>query len=185
MIELIRQPWSWYVSGAAIAGIMFLLVFFGGSFGFSSNLRTICAVCGAEKRTEFFRFDWKKQIWNLAFSAGALVGGFIAHQYLSTGAPVKISAATVADISKLGFSAPAGLQPNELFSLKAMFTLKGFSLLAIGGILIGFGTRYAGGCTSGHATSGLSNLQLPSLMAVVGFFAGGLIMTYFIFPLIF
>lgn len=185
MIELIQQPWAWYVSGAAIAAIMFLLLFFGGSFGFSSNLRTICAACGAGKQTDFFKFDWKAQSWNLVFLLGAIIGGFIAHQYLSTDAPVQISNNTISDLSKLGFAAPTGLQPNELFSWQALFTIKGFSILAIGGLLIGFGTRYAGGCTSGHAISGLSNLQWPSLIAVIGFFIGGLIMTFLIFPLIF
>ncbi len=185
MIELIKQPWAWYLSGAAIAAIMFLLLFFGRSFGFSSNLRIICAACGAGNKTDFFKFDWKAQLWNLVFLVGAIIGGFIAHQYLSTNAPVQISNATINDLSKLGFAAPTALQPNELFSWDALFTVKGFSILAVGGLLIGFGTRYAGGCTSGHAISGLSNLQLPSLIAVIGFFIGGLVMTFLIFPLIF
>ncbi len=185
MIEIIKQPWAWYLSGAAIAAIMFLLLFFGGSFGFSSNLRIICAACGAGKNTSFFKFDWKAKSWNLVFLIGAIIGGYIANQYLSTNEPVQISNATITDLSKLGFAAPTGLQPKELFSWDALFTIKGFSLLAIGGLLIGFGTRYAGGCTSGHAISGLSNLQLPSLFAVIGFFIGGLIMTFLIFPLIF
>lgn len=185
MFELIRQPWAWYVSGAAIAAIMFLLLFFGGSFGFSSNLRTICAACGAGQKTAYFRFDWKAQTWNLVFLLGAIIGGFIAHQYLSSNAPVQISGATISDLSKLGFDAPTDLQPSELFSWDALFTVKGFSILAVGGLLIGFGTRYAGGCTSGHAISGLSNLQLPSLIAVIGFFIGGLVMTFVVFPLIF
>lgn len=185
MIEIIKQPWAWYVSGGAIAAIMLMLLFFGGSFGFSSNLRTICAACGAGKHTKFFKYDWKAHLWNLVFLLGAILGGFIAHQYLSTDAAVQISEATMTDLSSLGFAAPTGLQPNELFSLDQLFTLKGFSILAIGGLLIGFGTRYAGGCTSGHAISGLSNLQLPSLIAVIGFFIGGLVMTFLIFPLIF
>ena len=66
-----------------------------------------------------------------------------------------------------------------------MFTLKGFSILLIAGILVGFGSRYAGGCTSGHAITGLSNLELPSLISVFGFFIGGLITTWFLLPLIF
>jgi uncharacterized membrane protein YedE/YeeE len=185
MIELIKQPWAWYISGAAIAAIMFLLLFFGGAFGFSSNLRTICAACGAGKNTAFFKFNWKAQLWNLVFLVGAIIGGFIAHQYLTSNAPVQISNATITDLSKLGFAAPKALQPDELFSWEALFTLKGFSLLAIGGLLIGFGTRYAGGCTSGHAISGLSNLQWSSLIAVIGFFVGGLVMTFLIFPVIF
>lgn len=184
-IELIKQPWHWAVAGAVIAAVKFTLIFFGQSFGFSSNLRTICAACGAGKQSDFFKFEWRAQIWNLVFLVGAIIGGFITYKFLSTGAPVAISENTIADLQTLHFTAPTGLQPTELFSIEKLFTLKGFSILAIGGLLIGFGTRYAGGCTSGHAISGLSNLQWPSLIAVIGFFIGGLIMTFLIFPLIF
>lgn len=185
IVELIKQPWHWAVAGAIIAAVKFILIFFGQSFGFSSNLRTICAACGAGDKVPFFKFDWKAQTWNLVFLLGAILGGFIAHHHLSTDAPIQIASSTIADLQKLHLAAPTGLQPNELFSIDALFTLKGFSILAIGGLLIGFGTRYAGGCTSGHAISGLSNLQLPSLIAVIGFFIGGLIMSFLIFPLIF
>jgi uncharacterized protein len=185
MLELIKQTWAWWFSGAAIASIMFFMLFFGQSFGFSSNLRTLCAVAGAGKTAKFFDFNWKSQVWNLIFLVGAIIGGFISSQFLSNGAPVNISTATLQDLSNLGISAPTSAQPDELFSLKAIFTLKGFFILAIGGLLVGFGARYAGGCTSGHAISGLSNLQVPSLIAVVGFFIGGLLMTFVLFPLIF
>ena len=185
MIELITQPWSWWFSGIMITAIMFFLVFFGKTFGFSNNLKTICAAVGLTKKTNFFDFDWKKQLWNLVFLVGAIVGGFIAKIFLMNDIPVQISQATINDLQKLNIAAPTGLQPIELFGWKAIFTIKGFSLLALGGFLIGFGSRYAGGCTSGHAISGLSNLQLPSLIAVIGFFIGGLMMTFLIFPLIF
>lgn len=184
MLEFIKQPWSWYVSGTLIAGIMFVLLYFGKSFGFSSNLRTICAAAGGGKLVKFFDFKWKTQIWNLVFLVGAILGGFIAKQYLSTGEPVLISENTIKDLSAMGISAPVSVQPEELFSMEALFTLKGFLILAIGGLMVGFGSRWAGGCTSGHAISGLSDLQLPSLIAVIGFFAGGLIMTHFLLPLI-
>ena len=185
MRELITQTWSWWFSGAMIAAIMFFLLYFGQSFGFSSNLRTICAAAGLGKKAKFFDFKWKTQVWNLVFLVGAIVGGFVAKQFLSTDAPVQISPSTIADLAQLGISAPTSLQPEELFSLEAIFTLKGFLVLAFGGLMVGFGSRYAGGCTSGHAISGLSDLQLPSLIAVVGFFIGGLVMTFLIFPLIF
>lgn len=185
MRELITQPWNWWFSGTMIAGIMFFLLYFGRSFGFSSNLRTICGAVGLGKKAKFFDFNWKKQIWNLVFLVGAIIGGFIAYQFLSTDAPVQISQNTINDLNQLGFAAPTSLQPDELFSWEAAFSIKGFSLLAIGGLLVGFGSRYAGGCTSGHAISGLSDLQLPSLIAVIGFFIGGLIMTFLILPLIF
>jgi uncharacterized membrane protein YedE/YeeE len=184
MLEFISQPWTWWVSGALIASIMFLLIFFGQSFGFSSNLRTICAASGGGKFVKFFDFNWRSQIWNLVFLLGAILGGFIAKQFLSDGQPVAISQNTINDLAKLGIAAPVSAQPAELFSLEALFTLKGFLILALGGLMVGFGSRYAGGCTSGHAISGLSDLQLPSLIAVIGFFIGGLIMTFVLLPLI-
>lgn len=185
MKEFITQPWSWWFSGIVISSIMFLLLYFGKSFGFSANLRTICAASGAGKYVSFFKFDWKTQIWNLVFLLGAIIGGFIAHAFLSADDAVKISEATIRDLAQYGFAAPTTVQPAEIFSWESVFTLKGFLILAIGGLLVGFGARYAGGCTSGHAISGISDLQIPSLIAVVGFFAGGLAMTWLIFPLIF
>jgi uncharacterized protein len=185
MRELLTMPWSWWFSGMMISLIMFAMIFFGKSFGFSSNLRTICTISGAGKKVKFFDFNWKTQIWNLVFLVGTIIGGYIAKQYMSNGEPVNISTNTINDIKQFGFSQPTDMQPAELFSLNNAFTLKGFLILAIGGLLVGFGSRYAGGCTSGHAISGISDLQVPSLIAVVGFFIGGLIMTHVLFPLIF
>ena len=184
MKELITQTWSWWFSGAMIASIMFFLLYFGQSFGFSSNLRTICAAAGLGKKTKFFDFNWKAQLWNIVFLVGSIIGGYIASNYLSAGGLVEISASTIEDLGKMGIAAPTSLQPNELFSWEAVFSLKGFLILAFGGLMVGFGSRYAGGCTSGHAISGLSNLQLPSLIAVIGFFIGGLLMTHLIMPFI-
>jgi uncharacterized protein len=185
MIAFLTQSWSWWFSGLVISFIMFLLLFFGQSFGFSANLRTICAAAGAGKNVSFFNFNWKAQLWNIIFLVGAIVGGFIAGTILKSGDQIVVAEATVQDLSELGFDKPTGLQPDELFSLESAFTLKGFLILAIGGIFVGFGSRYAGGCTSGHAISGLSDLQLPSLVAVIGFFLGGLLMTHILFPIIF
>ena len=184
MKEIITQTWSWWFSGAMIASIMFFLLYFGQSFGFSSNLRTICAAAGLGKKTKFFDFNWKAQLWNIVFLIGSIIGGYIASNYLSSGGPVEISASTIEDLGKMGIAAPTSLQPNELFSWEAVFSVKGFLILAFGGLMVGFGSRYAGGCTSGHAISGLSNLQLPSLIAVIGFFIGGLLMTNVIMPFI-
>jgi uncharacterized membrane protein YedE/YeeE len=90
------------------------------------------------------------------------------------------------NLETLGFSTIGeSLLPPELFSWDAVFSIKGFLILVVGGFLVGFGTRYAGGCTSGHAITGLSSLQLPSLIAVIGFFIGGLIMINFIYPILF
>lgn len=185
MIDFIKQPWSWYFSGTMIILIMLILLFFGKSFGFSSNLRTICSMAGAGKKVKFFDFRWRDQLWNLMFLAGAVLGGFIATNYLSQQNPLLLSAATIADLNQLGVKFDGSLNPSSLFSFEAMKNLKTLVILLTGGLLVGFGSRYAGGCTSGHAISGLSNLQLPSLIAVIGFFLGGLIMTFVFMPLIF
>ncbi|MEQ9439577.1 MAG: YeeE/YedE thiosulfate transporter family protein [Cyclobacteriaceae bacterium] len=182
-IELISQPWPWYVAGPLITLVMVALLLFGNSFGVSANLRTMCSVMGAGKSCEFFDFDWRCQIWNLVFVGGLILGGFIAHEYLTPTSEVHISAATIADLQQLGIEHPGStMVPESLFSWQALLTVRGFVMLVVGGFLIGFGTRYAGGCTSGHAISGLSDLQLPSLIAVIGFFIGGLAMTYWVLP---
>lgn len=186
MIDFLIQPWSWWFSGLVISAVMFILLFFGKSFGFSANLRTICAASGAGKKVEFFNFDWKKQVWNLVFLVGAVLGGFIAANFLTPeGYVPQIAESTITDLQALGFSAPESIQPGELFSSSKATDLKVWLILAVGGLFVGFGARYAGGCTSGHAISGISDLQIPSIIAVVGFFIGGLVMTFLIFPFIF
>lgn len=184
MIDFIRQPWPWYFSGFMIVLIMLMLIFWGKSFGFSSNLRTICSMTGLGKKVKFFDFNWKAQQWNLLFLLGSIIGGWISAQFLSNPNDLQLSANTVADLKGLGIHFNGALNPDELFSLSALSNPKTWLLLLSGGILVGFGSRYAGGCTSGHAISGLSNLQLPSLIAVIGFFIGGLLMTWLILPFI-
>ncbi|PTQ96560.1 hypothetical protein C8P68_10444 [Mucilaginibacter yixingensis] len=185
MFEFIKQPWPWYISGTAIAFIMVLLLYFGKSFGFSSNLRTICILAGAGKSNNFFDFDWKTQRWNLLFLLGAVAGGFMAGTILKNDAPLQLSTATITDLKALHIPFDGRLNPSAIFNWHFALSLKGVMIFLGGGFLVGFGSRYAGGCTSGHAISGLSNLQLPSLWAVIGFFVGGLIMTHWLLPLIF
>lgn len=185
-MDLILQPWPWYVAGPAIALILFLLTYFGKNFGMSSNLRTLCTIGGAGKFADFFKFDWKSQKWNLIILLGAILGGFIASQFLSADTSVDLNPKTISALQELGFKNPGEkMVPEEIYGFEAITSLKGLFILIVGGFLVGFGARYAGGCTSGHAISGLSNLQLPSLIAVIGFFIGGLIMTHLILPLIF
>ena len=182
----IYEPWPWYVSGPMIAFIMFLLLMVGKNFGMSANLRTMCAICGAGNKADFFKFDWKSQKWNLVVVIGAVIGGFIGSHYLTSDMAVGINPDTIVDLNTLGFnSAGRSYLPTELFDTSALLSLKNILILSIGGLLVGFGARYAGGCTSGHAISGLSDLQLPSLISVIGFFIGGLTMIHFLFPLIF
>ncbi|MGB0601043.1 MAG: YeeE/YedE family protein [Flavobacteriaceae bacterium] len=184
-MEWIFNPWPWYIGGPMIALIMFLLLYFGKNFGMSSNLRTFCTICGAGKSNEFFNFDWKTQQWNLMVSAGAIIGGALAVHFLSTDSSVAIHPDTITKLQDLNInSAGVSYLPEELFSMQALMQPKVLLILSIGGFLVGFGARYAGGCTSGHAISGLSNLQLVSLYAVIGFFIGGLFMNHLLLPYI-
>ncbi|HMC01538.1 MAG TPA: YeeE/YedE thiosulfate transporter family protein [Flavobacteriaceae bacterium] len=185
-MEIILQPWPWYISGPLIALVMFFLVYFGKTFGMSSNLKTICAIGGAGRKVPFFNFNWKEHQWNLIVVLGAVLGGFIAHFFLSVPTNIDLNPETIENLNQLGFNdVGKSLLPPEIYSWNSVFSIKGILILTIGGFLVGFGTRYANGCTSGHAITGLSSLQLPSLIAVIGFFIGGLIMIHLIFPIIF
>lgn len=184
-MDFILNPWPWYVSGPLLALVMILLVYFGKTFGMSSNLRTMCTMLGADKFSDFFKIDWKAQSWNLMVVIGAIIGGYVAVNFLSNDAVTNLNPKTITELSDLGFNhAGSTLVPNELYGFEFM-SIKSLIILIIGGFLVGFGTRYAGGCTSGHAITGLSSLQKPSLIAVIGFFIGGLIMTNLLLPLIF
>lgn len=183
---MLYQPWPWYVAGPLIAIIMALLILMGKRFGMSSNLETLCSIGGAGKYSDYFKVDIKSKRWNLLVVLGSVIGGFVGANVLSPNPAVDISDDTVAKLNELGFeSAGKSYLPTELFALESSSDPKVWAILLVAGFLVGFGTRYAGGCTSGHAISGLSNLQRPSLIAVIGFFVGGLIMVHLLFPLIF
>ncbi len=183
MFDFLLQPWPWYFSGPMIALVMFLLLWTGKSFGMSSNLRTFCAALGAGKSVSFFAFDWKAQRWNLIVALGAVLGGFIAANYLSLSTAVAISENTVEQLQLMGIQdAGQSYMPQQLFDSSAITSPKALLILILGGFFVGFGARYAGGCTSGHAISGLSNFQLPSLIAVIGFFIGGLFVNHILLP---
>ncbi len=185
MLELLSEPWPWYVAGPLIGLMVPLLLWAGGEFGVSENLRHICAAV-LPTRNDFFRYDWKATgLWNLTFALGIVLGGAVAGTVLASPDPLVVSDATTADLEVMGVMTFEGLAPAQVFSWEGLTTVPGFVMIVIGGFLVGFGARYAGGCTSGHAISGLANRQLPSLLAVLGFFAGGLLATWVILPLLF
>jgi uncharacterized protein len=183
-INIIRQPWPWYVAGPLIGLTVPALLLLGNkSFGISSSLRHICAAA-IPANISFFRYDWKREAWNLFFVAGIAIGGLVSFVFLSNPETIVISPSTQASLASLGITDFTGLMPNDLFGLSQVFSAKGFVFLILGGFLVGFGTRYAGGCTSGHAIMGLSNLQWPSLVATVSFMIGGFACTHLLLPLI-
>lgn len=184
MIEFLKQPWPWYVSGPLIGLMVPLLLVMGNkTFGISSSLRHICAACIPAK-IPFFSYEWKKEAWNMVLVAGILLGGVVAAQLLLNNQPIQLNPKLIQELSIYGITDFQTLVPQQLFNFEQLFTLKGFILIVVGGFLVGFGTRYAGGCTSGHAIMGLSNLQLPSLIATICFMVGGFIMANLILPFI-
>lgn len=186
-MNFLHEPWPWYIAGPLIGLMVPVLLLIGGkSFGVSSNLRHLCAAtvpCGIP----LFTYDWKRQGgWNLLFALGIFIGGLLAAvALLPDGYSVAISDATQRDLRALGMNDLSGLVPEQLMGWQALRSGRGWLTLGLGGFLVGFGARWAGGCTSGHAISGLATLQLPSLIAVLGFFAGGLLMTHALMPLLF
>ena len=180
----IKEPWPWYVSGPLI-GLMvpFLYMVANKPFGISSSLKHICAACIPGK-VKFFEYDWKKESWNLLFVVGIILGGLISHWFLSDGQPVRISDTTRLDLLKLGITNFSSVMPAQIFSWNKLLSLQGFVFIVLGGFMVGFGSRYAGGCTSGHAITGMANFQKASLVAVIGFFIGGLMVTYILYPIL-
>lgn len=186
MFDWLIQPWPWYVAGPIIGLTVPLLLILGNKqFGISSSLRHVCAAC-TTGNISFFNYDWKSEgLWNLVFVLGVLIGGFLGGYVFQNPEPIALSANTIADLQNLGVTDFSGLVPSDVFSWSNLGTVQGLVMMVLGGFLVGFGARYAGGCTSGHAIMGISNLQLGSLIAVIGFFIGGLIVTHLIYPLIF
>ncbi len=186
MLEWLTQPWPWYVAGPVIGLMVPLLLFLGNkSLGISSSLRHVCAPW-APCNISYFQYDWKAQgMWNLVFVFGVFLGGFLGGYVFQNPEPIALSAATIADLQKLGLADFSGFVPTEIFSWSNLVSFQGLLMMVIGGFLVGFGARYAGGCTSGHAISGISNLQQASVIAVIGFFIGGLVVTHLIYPFIF
>ena len=184
MLALMKQPWPWYVAGPLIGLTIPALLLLGNKrFGISASFRHICAQCfPADIR--FFKYDYKRERWNLVFVFGIFLGGILSATFLRNPNPVAVDARLVAELAGYGITDYSSLFPAQLFSWEFLFSIKGMVLMVGGGFLIGFGTRYAGGCTSGHAIMGLSTLQWPSLVATVCFMIGGFMMANLILPLL-
>lgn len=186
MIEFLRQPWPWWVAGPLLGLVPAALLLVGNRvFGMSSNLRHACALI-APRSAAFFAHDWRKEGgWNLAFAVGTLLGGFVGGVLLANPEPIALASRTRADLEALGVRSIRGLVPGDVFAWSALLTVRGFTCVVGGGFLVGFGTAWAGGCTSGHGLSGVADLQKPSFLALLAFFAGGIAATWLLLPLVF
>ena len=184
MLEIIKEPWPWYIAGPLIGlTVPTLLILGNKSFGINSSLRHVCAAC-IPANLSFFKYDWKKESWNLLFVLGILLGGIITSHFLINPGEILVNPKLKAELATYGITDYSNLVPTQLMNFESLLTLKGFILIVVGGFLVGFGTRYAGGCTSGHSIMGISNLQWPSLVATICFMAGGFLMANVILPII-
>ena len=183
--DLLHRPWPWYATGPLVGLVAVGLLAIGNKqFGVSSNLRHLCAAL-APGSVAYFKYDWRRGgLWNLVFILGVVVGGFVGGVLFANPHPVAITPAAVTSLAKLGIHDFSGLVPRELFTLHMLLTPRGFFMFIGGGFLIGFGTAYAGGCTSGHGITGLADLQVPSLLTVMSFFAAGAAASFFVLPLL-
>ena len=181
-MEFLYQPWPWYVAGPVIGLTVPTLLLLGNKrLGISSTLRQFCAAC-YPANIPFLNYNWRKESWNLYFVAGILIGGFVGGSLFANPVSTDLSQNTVAYLHEQGLQNLTGLLPEELFNWKNLLTLQGFLLMVVGGFFIGFGTRYARGCTSGHGIFGLSSLQWTSMVATVAFFIGGIVCSYMVLP---
>lgn len=183
-MAFLLAPWPWYVGGVVIGLTVPALLIAGNKLlGVSSAMRHICAACFPGK-IDFLKYNWRSQSWSLAFAAGIMIGGFIGGVLLADPNPETIAPATIQTLAQSGVAFNKGFLPQSIFNWSFLFTLPGFIILVIGGFMVGFGTRYAGGCTSGHGIAGLSALQWPSLVAVSAFFAAGIVGARYLLPFI-
>ena len=184
-MEFLTSAWPWYIAGPAIGLMVPLLLVLGGKlFGISSSLRHVCAAT-LPGDTSYLRYDWKSTgTWNLLFALGVIGGGALAGTVFRNPEPIALASSAIETFQGLGLDTDGFMVPATLFSLESLTDWRSLVVLVGGGFLVGFGARWAGGCTSGHAISGLATLQLASLIAVFGFFAGGLLSANFLLPLI-
>lgn len=184
MLEILQQPWPWYVAGVIIGLTVPALLLLGNKhFGISANLRHICAAC-FPANIPFFKYNWRREIWNFFFIGGIFVGGVIATVFLSNPEPIQVHPELAESLKQYGVTDYSAMVPADIFSWSQLGTARGLIMMVVGGFLVGFGTRYAGGCTSGHAIMGLSTLQWPSLVATICFMIGGFAMTHLLLPYI-
>ncbi len=184
MLEILKQPMPWYLAGPLIGLMVPILLILGNkTFGISASLRHICAACIPGK-ISFFQYKWKEESWNLVLVTGIIIGGFVAATFLMNMNAVNVNPNLAKELSKYGIDNYQSLVPQQIFNWHALLTARGLIMIVGGGFLVGFGTRYAGGCTSGHAIMGLSNLQWPSLIATICFMAGGFFTTNILLPII-
>jgi uncharacterized membrane protein YedE/YeeE len=158
-------PMHWAAAGAVIAAVTLTLLLVGNKrLGLSTGFEDICSLALPQA---YFRRSavLSGRSWRLPMLAGLVLGGFLSAATSGGWAPTW----------DLGiFDERIGL--GHAGKLAWMFA---------GGLFIGFGTRLAGGCTSGHGIFGVSNFERPSLLSTISFMAGGILTTQLVYHVLF
>ena len=179
--DLLSDPWPWYIAGPLMGATIPILLFWGNRMlGASSSLKHLCALFPS--KSEYFQYDVRSGYWNIAFAMGVCLGAAICFRYFYHPEQVSIAMATMEDLQLLGISDFRGMMPQEIFGESSFTETRYWIFTLVGGFLVGFGVRYAGGCTSGHGFMGLSLMSKASFLAVLAFFGGGMFFTLFLLP---
>lgn len=185
IISYISQPWPWYIAGPLIGLVIILLQWIDNKpLAASSSYRHVCSAAFPNGIPFLINYNWKSESWNLFFVTGITIGGFLAGNFLSHPGDITINPETTVQLQSMGVQNTNGFAPARLFSLPALQTIPGIIVIVFGGFLIGFGSRYAGGCVSGHSMTGISDLQWTSMLATISIFIGGILASYYLLPLI-
>jgi uncharacterized membrane protein YedE/YeeE len=183
--ELLFSPWPWYVAGPMIGLVVPMLLLIGNRpFGISSSFRHVCAAF-MPSGLQYFQYEWRREIWSLVFVVGIAIGGGVATAWLSHPGDVTVMAPALArELARYGIDPQQRLLPRELFSWTHLTSVRTLLVTVVGGLLVGFGSRYAGGCTGGHAITGIATFQRASIIATLAFMAGGFLMANLVLPVI-
>jgi uncharacterized membrane protein YedE/YeeE len=158
-------PMHCAVAGAAIAAVTLALLYLANRrLGISTGFEDLCSLA---LPLPYFRRSTllAARGWRLPFVGGLVLGGVL--------------------------SAALGGGWSPTWALGMFDTTIGWgpagkvAWMFVGGLFIGFGTRLAGGCTSGHGIFGLSNFERPSLVSTLSFMLGGLVTTQLVYRLVF
>ena len=152
--------WSPYLAGAAIGVLSWLTFYFSdeaiGASSFYAHLAGFLGKLVTPRRTKsraYFKDNPPRVGWEFVFVVAVIAGGAIA-------------ALTGGEFTNEWLSPMWVARFGDSIALRAMIAFGG-------GVLMAFGARLAGGCTSGHGISGTLQLNLASWISVICFFIGG------------
>lgn len=171
-MEILEQArWSPHAVGIGI-GILSWLAFvlsdrpIGCSTAFTRSSGMLERLLRGTKTMErpYYRSFPPHVDWEWMLVAGAFVGAFLS---------ARLSGSFAVSVVPATWAASFGGLP-----------LPRLAVALAGGVIMGFGARWAGGCTSGHGISGTMQLAVSGWIAAAGFFAGGILTATLLFRIL-